>query len=189
MDLVDWRRVDSRAAVARQIVIDPEASTQTYLLTFCCYGTHLPGDERGWIERQRAGQRGGFREPERALHRFAREQMLESPYTLDDESAQTVLNAIQEVCVARAWQLLATHVRTNHVHCVVGGLAQPNRAIGDFKAYASRALNQMEGYRKRWSRHGSTRRLMDSAAIESAVRYVADGQGAPMAIYVWHRNE
>jgi REP element-mobilizing transposase RayT len=110
--------------------------------------------------------------------------MLEPPYRLDRHTACTVLKTLREVSAVRDWQLVAAHVRTTHVHCIVAGVAQPNRAIADFKAYASRALNRMEGYRKRWAREGSTRRLAGNAAVHTAVRYVVDSQGDAMAVYV-----
>jgi hypothetical protein len=100
-----------------------------------------------------------------------------------------VLEALREVCIVRDWQLIAAHVRSTHVHCVIGGVEQPNRAVADFKAYASRALNKAEGYRKRWAREGSTRRLPNPASIDAAVRYVVDGQGEAMAVYVSQREE
>jgi len=113
--------------------------------------------------------------------------MLQAPYLLDQRRAELVLIAIQEVCTFRSWQLLAVHVRTTHVHCVCE-VQFPNRAIADFKAYASRALNRTEGDRTRWAREGSTRALLSSEAIHAAVRYVADGQGEAMAVYVRHRG-
>jgi len=95
-----------------------------------------------------------------------------------------VLESVREVCVVRDWHMVAAHVRSTHVHCVVGYVERPNRVLADFKAYASRALNQTEGYRRRRAREGSTRRLPTSAAVASAVRYVVDGQGDAMAVYV-----
>ena len=162
----------------------PHSTLVDLLLTFCCYGTHLPGDERGWVDRTRGDHRGGFRGPSAPLKRYATEQMLEAPYRLDGHTASAVLKAIREVCITRDWQLVAAHVRSTHVHCVVDNVARPNRAIADFKAYASRALNSAEGHRKRWAREGSTRRLQTATAIHAAVRYVADGQGEAMALWV-----
>jgi hypothetical protein len=105
------------------------------------------------------------------------------PYRLGPRSAQTVVRVIEKVCANRDWQLLAAHVRSTHVHCVVSGIVFPNRAIADLKAYASRELNLQEGHRKRWVRGGSTRPLPSEEAITAAVRYVIDGQGEPMAVY------
>jgi REP element-mobilizing transposase RayT len=115
--------------------------------------------------------------------------MSEHEYELSWDAAKTVLRVLREVCAVRDWQLIAAHVRSTHVHCVVGGIDEPNRAIADFKAYASRALNRNEPPRKRWAREGSTRRLGTPASIQAAVRYVADKQGEPMAVYVERRGE
>ncbi|HVO99686.1 MAG TPA: hypothetical protein VMT15_16555 [Bryobacteraceae bacterium] len=87
---------------------------------------------------------------------------------------------LREVCAFRNRQLIAAHVRTNHVHCIVGGVTDPSRAIADLKAYATRALNRA----KRWSRHGSTVPLVNRAAVQAAIRYVVECQGRPVAVYV-----
>jgi len=154
----------------------------TYLLTWSCYGTHLPGDERGWTDRRTGGARPGSER----LENYARQRLVDPPYRLDDRASQTVLRVLQEVCAFRNWRLLAAHARVTHVHCVVGDLTDPSRAMADLKAYATRALNLEDGARKRWSRHGSTVPLRDSAAIQAAVRYVVESQGRPMAVYVSH---
>jgi REP element-mobilizing transposase RayT len=155
----------------------------TYFLTFCGYGTHLPGSP-GWVDRTRGDHRGGYGKTSPVLEAHARAHMRQPPYRLDVRTSETVLEAIQEVCTARDWQLVAAHIRSTHVHCVVDGIGCPNRAIADFKAYSSRALNRAEGYQKRWAREGSTRRLPNSAAVAADVSYVVDGQGDAMAVYV-----
>ncbi len=165
----------------------------TWLITFSCYGTRLPGDERGSVERTRQG-RGRFIAPSILLEAHAAEEMTQPRYILDPHSANLVLQEIQRDCAHRGWALLAAHVRSTHVHVVAEGFDDPDRAMGEFKAYASRVLNiqdgtraeelKEEGPRKHWARGGSTRRLPDSQAIANAVRYVADGQGAPTAVFV-----
>ena len=88
--------------------------------------------------------------------------MQQDAYLLDAASRDVVLKALRAVCVHRGWDLLAAHVRTNHVHAVVCADAEAQRVMVDFKAYASRALTEagLGGRRrKRWSRHGSTRYL------------------------------
>src|SRR5689334_666567 len=103
-------------------------------------------------------------------------------YVIDRDRAELILASIRGVCEFRNWNLLAAHVRTTHVHCVVDGDLIPNRAIGDFKAYASRILNQLDGEQTRWAREGSVRRLLTRETEQAAIRYVANGQGAPMAV-------
>ena len=58
--------------------------------------------------------------------------------------------------------------------------------MNDFKAYASRKLNQAgldKPDRKRWTRHGSTRYLWKPEQVQAAVDYVIHGQGSPMSVF------
>ena len=113
--------------------------------------------------------------------------MTQQPYQLDQERRELVLHALRDVCVVRDWVLLATHVRSNHVHVVVDALAEPGKIMNTLKAYASRRLNRAgveDPDRRRWTRHGSTRYLWKREHIEAAIAYVAEGQGQPMALYV-----
>ena len=64
-------------------------------------------------------------------------------YHMDQTRRDAVLQAIQEVCGYRGWNLLAAHVRSNHVHTVVEAEAEPERVMNDFKIYASRRLTRM----------------------------------------------
>lgn len=158
----------------------------TYLLTFNCYGARVPGDERGWYDRARVNHRGGYQDPNPGLAQYARKIMPQEPYRLDVPRACIVLDAICEVCQCRGWYLMAAHVRTTHVHVVANRLCNADRAISDLKSYGSRALNR-HGYetadRKRWARGGSTRQLSATEAVRAAIRYVAESQGDPMAVF------
>ena len=73
------------------------------------------------------------------------------------------------------------------MHVIVGAEETPERVMNDLKSYASRRLN-IAGLdtpeRKRWARHGSTRRLLDVDQVHAAVTYVAEKQGEPMALFV-----
>ncbi len=153
-----------------------------YLLTFNCYGSRLPGDERGWVERPRGEQRGGYHDPNPGLNRYCRGVMKHEPYLLDLPKANIVLHAIREVCRFREWDLIAAHVRTTHAHVVVDRLQNVDRAVVDFKTYASRALGT--DARKRWARGGSTRPLSTPQAVSDAIEYIVDRQGEPMAVFM-----
>jgi hypothetical protein len=72
------------------------------------------------------------------------------------------------------------------VHVVVDADTQPERVMGDFKAYVSRRLNQTHldaADRKRWARHGSTRWLRYPKTVSAAIEYVVREQGEPMALF------
>src|SRR4051794_16996747 len=72
-----------------------------------------------------------------------RRAMLQDPYELVPASWAAVLAAIQMHCAHRDWNLLAAHVRSNHVHVVVEAEIRPGRIMNEFKSYASRELNRL----------------------------------------------
>ena len=79
--------------------------------TFTTYGTHLPGDARGSLNR-----RGTLIEVSPALETFASNLMPEEPFRLKRaEDRRAVRAAIVEVCRHRGWHLIALHVRPEHV--------------------------------------------------------------------------
>lgn len=114
-------------------------------------------------------------------------RLMDQPaYALDQARRGAVLASIVERCSQNNWMLTAAHVRTNHVHALVDAEVAPERVMNDLKSYASRILNQ-RGFdapgRKRWARHGSTRRLYERANVIAAREYVLDKQGEPMATF------
>jgi len=158
-----------------------------YFITFACYGAHLHGDEPGSVDRHHnlAGARLLEADPQRAAS--SRKLMDQAPYTLDEKRRVHVLDALRDVCSHFRWDLLAAHVRTNHVHAVVDADARPERVMNAFKSYASRGLNRLglDGPdRKRWARHGSTRWLWKDEDVLNAIRYVVEEQGEPMAVFL-----
>lgn len=66
---------------------------------------------------------------------------------LDSAQAQAVAEQLRETGTHRGWQLLALAVMANHVHVVVGvaGDPDPEKLLGDFKAWATRRLNAGRG--------------------------------------------
>ena len=157
-----------------------------YLLTFSTYGTHLPGSEKGWVDAQHSRACSpllGFN-PERQT--WWRAHLNETPWLLEREARQITLEAIRSVCQHRQWMAHAIHIRTTHVHAVIGGETAPERMLSDFKAYATRALRHAipEVQRRRyWAHHGSTRYLWNQVSFRAAIDYVLNSQGERMAYY------
>src|SRR5205823_9898714 len=91
---------------------------------------------------------------------------------------------IIDLAAKRSWELLAVHVRTNHVHVVVRAPAMPiARVMNALKAVASMRLNTAfphESGRKHWTRHGSTRFIFAVDQVAEKVAYTLQGQGEPM---------
>ncbi len=148
-----------------------------YFVTFACCGARLHGDNL-------VGSR--LLEPDAQRLMTERREMLQDPYVLDEAGRAVVLVAIQRHCAHRGWNLLAAHVRSNHVHAVVEAEARPERIMNGFKSYASRELNRLGSDgpgRKRWARHGSTRWLWKDEDVRQALRYVIEEQGESMALF------
>jgi REP element-mobilizing transposase RayT len=149
------------------------------LITFCCYGSRVPGEDN-IVSRKNNLVGARLAESKKSLARASRSLMVGNPFVPDSGQREIVLKAIVDVCRYREWFLSAAHVRTTHVHVVVGAEVAPERVLHDLKSYASRALN-CEG--QKWARHGSTRYLWTPDEITNAVRYVVSKQGEPMAVY------
>jgi REP element-mobilizing transposase RayT len=145
-----------------------------YFLTWTTYGTWLPGDSRGWIDRHRRhGEIVELPNPDRET--AARQSMKQAAVILNARLRETVRQALMETAAHFGWSVHALEVRSNHVHVVV---TARDRTAGDvmriFKAYASRALNQSRSNRdgQWWTRLGSKRNLFTDEDVFSAVRYV-----------------
>jgi len=147
------------------------------LVTFSCYGSHLPGDDRGSFDHLRRGERR-FILPNAALEDDCRRRMRQPPCVLATSAARaTERDAIAGVCKHRAWFLYALHVRANHVHGVVESDA-PRRVLNDWKAYATRSLRKagLAGADQAvWTHGGSTRLIASAEGLRLIPR--PDGRG------------
>src|SRR5579863_8251480 len=157
------------------------ASIAAYFITFSCYGSHLPG-QLGAVDRNHNVPGTRLPDPHPKLRQHYENSLKQPRFEMDEDQRAVTLEAIREVCRHRHWQLLAAHIRTNHVHTVVdaGCELAPESVMNAFKSYASRAFNLREPQTKgklRWARHGSTRYLVSSDEVEAAVRYVLEKQG------------
>jgi hypothetical protein len=136
-----------------------------YFLTFACYGAHLHGEESGSVDRHH--NRFGSRVLEADSQRAAAEwrNMNQPPYELDYDRRTVVLETLREVCRHRGWNLLAAHVRCNHVRIILEGEVRPERVMNDCKAYARRALN---GWRQRTRPEAMGTSWQHSMALEGS---------------------
>jgi len=151
-----------------------QMGAKAYLLTWTTYGSWLPGDSRGWVDRHRTHGEV-IESPDPLRERLARKAMRKSPVTLCSELRSVVFDSIRRAAKFRGWHIHALDVRSNHVHVVI---AAGNQASGEvmrvLKAYASRELTQSVSSRKGpwWTRQGSKRQLFTDSAVAAAVRYV-----------------
>jgi REP element-mobilizing transposase RayT len=157
-----------------------------YFITFTTYGTWLHGDEASSVDREHNlfGAPPLEADPQRLT--TARGRMTQEAYTLDEPRRVVVRDAIVEECQFRGWDLLALHVRSNHVHLVVTADGIPEFVMRSCKSLASKRLTQSkfeDRDRKRWTSHGSTRYLWHEDAVAAAVEYTLHQQGEPMAVF------
>jgi len=147
-----------------------------HLLTWSTYGTWLPGDERGWVNKHHAGADVPYQRPDAARNAAARASMSESAVRLSRRARDAVDAAIRETSAYRAWPVHALSVRSNHVHAVVtADGVEPGWARKALKAYGTRALNRLYPTPRRrhwWTEGGSDRYLNDERALQAAIRYV-----------------
>jgi hypothetical protein len=128
-----------------------------WLLTWTMYGNWLPGDPRGFVSTVSDGKGGKtihnlpgtpYDEDWELLNGAMIRSLKQPPIRLTKEQANAVFAQFQETATCRGWQLIAVAIMANHCHIAVGvpGDPDPSKILGDFKSYASRALN------KRWSK-------------------------------------
>ena len=144
-----------------------------YFLTWTTYGSWLPGDERGWVDRHRGNRR--LQQGNDALQGALRDAMSETAVILDSHLRAEVESAIRVLAAECGWTVHAVSVRTNHVHVVVSA---PGRSGEDvmkgMKARASHRLNQTVEKERRhwWTRGGSKKKLLTPEAVARTVAYV-----------------
>jgi len=156
-----------------------------YFITFTTYGTWLHGDGRGSVDKEHNRFATEFIVPNAHLIQRRHTSLKDEQFELNKQERVVVLDAILEVCKFRQWLGYAVHVRSNHVHAVVGSRVEPERIMNDFKSYATRAVKKYFDHyaetKRYWTRHGSTKYIWTQEMLASVMNYVKYEQGQPMA--------
>jgi len=168
-------------AAGRQVSIAGTMSEPiAYLITIRTYGTWLPGDERGWVQKHDTVYRSPFLAPRTGLRRNARAVLRHAPTLLGRGERAIVICAIRGVCANRTWDLLALNVLSNHVHIVLSARERPEELMRVLNAWCTRRLRESDATPRDnavWSRHGSTVYLWSESQVASACDYVRHSQG------------
>ena len=155
-----------------------------YLITFPCYGTWLPGDKRGAVDREHRRYKSPYApaNAKRSLHNQA--QLKSEPVLLTALQRGCVEQASQNTCALRKGNLHACNAHTNHVHTVVSiGTKKPEIALNAFKANATREMRKgghWQHAHSPWVDHGSKRYLWTERHLALAVDYILNGQGGDL---------
>ena len=156
---------------------------RAYLITFRTYGTWLPGDERGSIDRFHNKYGGPRVRPNAEMVKYNTQKLKSDPVIMNASQRAAVNEAVREVCRYRNWHLYALSVRTNHVHAVIAAIASSKRVLNDFKAYATRNMRKNGLWipqHSPWVDKGSRRNLWNDEHILSACDYVNNRQGGEL---------
>jgi len=143
-----------------------------YFITWTTYGTWLPGDKRGWVDRHEWGIKPG----QSRLAGYAKKILKEEIVTFTKFERDIVEKAIENTCVFKKWNVHAIAIRSNHIHIVIStdGI-NPKQIMKTLKNYSTRALKNIERLSNRtcmWTKGGSIRFLNDRESVSTAIEYI-----------------
>jgi REP element-mobilizing transposase RayT len=123
------------------------------------------------------GERRGVSPP---LQAYAGSIMTAAAVLLEVAQAQALADQLLETAAHRGWRVLALAVMANHVHVVVGvpGDPDPEKLLGDFKAWGTRRLNAGWGRGEHWWSQG-TRKPARGSSRRAARRQPAGPKMTP----------
>jgi hypothetical protein len=151
-----------------------------YMITLRTYGTWLPGDSRGWVDRRRPTHRFSAQDPDALREEHAARRLRGAPFVFSRPQMLIVLREMRATAARRGWRLRFVNVRTAHVHVIITAACRPEKIATALKANATRALREageIGPATKVWSRHASTVYLWTEAAVDAACRYAMEEQG------------
>jgi len=155
-----------------------------FFFTIRTYGTWLPGDERGTVDRDHNQYGAPLLEPDPQRANRSRQTMRFPVLLLTPKMRAAVTASIQDTCRFHGWELFEVAVRTNHAHLIVEFADQPpEQMLQKLKARATRALHEqglLDQDRPLWvSGPGSRKYLWTESDISDAATYVREHQDEP----------
>lgn len=128
--------------------------------------------------------------PRPGLRQSAENRLKAAPVVLNIDQAEALLAQFHETTKHRRWLLVAAGIMHTHLHLIVGVPVDPDpdKILGDCKAYGSRCLNQVSRSRREgiwWTTGGSKRKLADSHSVEATVSYIRQ---QPNPLLIWTRD-
>ena len=156
-------------------------------ITTTTYAQWLPGDERGFVNRQNNQYGTPFYEGHTGLKRSAKNRLKGAPVLLNDKHAQVLFEQFQETISRRCWELYGAAIMPNHVHILLetSDHTEPEKAAGDLKSFGSRRLSEVFGKPDAgtWWTSGSSIRRKTAEAIPHVIRYIKN-QRNPLLIWI-----
>ena len=158
-------------------------------ITWTCYGTWLPGDQRGYVSdtprpdapytRKKNVPGTPYSADDAYTHNRARQRQKSSTAELSREQAGVVVEGLVEAAAGRQWRILRAAVMYGHVHVVITGCPDDGPQVRRvLKGTTQARLSKHVGRPRRWwTKGGSDRYLHGEAAICAKVDYVAQQEG------------
>jgi transposase IS200 family protein len=107
-------------------------------LTWTTYGSWLPGDQRGWMDRH---DKCTVKKSSPQLESSSRSLMREPAFILSEGQCEVVRQSIQKTCTIRNWKIYALSIYSNHVHVLIScSDKNGSQALNMLKAHCTRAL-------------------------------------------------
>jgi REP element-mobilizing transposase RayT len=110
-----------------------------------------------------------------AIREAAANRMTGEEVVFTSEQRTVVELTIEDMARYRDWQLVELSCRTNHVHALVATSgSSPDKVLGDFKSYATRALRAKGWFLNQqvWTKGGSKRYINTHKALLAAIQYI-----------------
>ncbi|MEM6470835.1 MAG: hypothetical protein AAF802_14850 [Planctomycetota bacterium] len=144
-------------------------------LTWTCYGTFLPGDERGWFKRGIGWQNAMLPLEQWHTHRLQHDVVC-----LGERERSVCSAALKHLGKRRGWTIHAFAPRSNHCHLVVSSKTHAPTLIREqTKAELTKQLRKHLRFccnQPIWTTGGWTVFLDTDDQIEAAVTYTLDAQ-------------
>jgi len=149
------------------------AEPSAIFLTWTTYGSWLPGDQRGWMDRH---YKSAIKKSSPQLEASARSMMRESAFILTEDQCKVVRKSIQKTCSLRNWKMYALSVYSNHVHVLIScSDKNGSQTLNMLKAHCARALKEYTNQTNRkhwWTRSGSVRCLYKKESLKAVIEYI-----------------
>ena len=147
-----------------------------YHLTWTCYGQWLPGDERGYVDRENRTPGTPYAPWNPRRLSAAANAMREDACWLNLHQRRLAAEGVREASAGQGWRLLAVNVQPDHVHALVDARDVTGKhAIRVLKAFATRRLRSAFASRRRWwTKGGKVELVRDERHLATVARYVAE---------------
>ena len=140
------------------------------MVTWRTYGTWLPGDGRGYVEKG-----GEVRSGSTNLYSHCASRLEHEPVRLSGDMKRCVNDAICECLEHQGVRVLAIAVCSDHVHIVVSdceiGIGE---VVAQCKVAGRKALKETGSGKKVWSSGYDRRFCFDEESLRARVKYVLE---------------